>query len=116
MSLPTLGVIALCLATSAGLIARWAGGPAAGMPAVAGGAVAALTQLAAAVLARRALDARFPQFLTAWAVGVGLRFGAFALFAVATLAAPAHFPPLPSAFGFVGVLVPLLLLEIRLTR
>ncbi|MGH7629716.1 MAG: hypothetical protein ACREOF_10130, partial [Gemmatimonadales bacterium] len=79
-------------------------------------AVAALTQLAAARLARRAFDARFTEFLGAWAWGVGLRFGGVVLLAAATLAAPAHFPPLPSAFGFLGVLIPLLLLEIRLTR
>ena len=116
MSLTTLTAAALFLVIAAGAVAKWLGGPAAVMPALACGGLAAVTQLAAARLARRAFDARFTEFVGAWALGVGLRFAGVVLLAVATLAAPAYFPPLPSAFGFLGVVIPLLLLEIRLTR
>ena len=116
MSLTALASAAFLLLVGAGVLARWLGGPAAVMPALASATVAALTQLAAARLARRALDARFAQFMGAWALGMGLRFGGFVLLAAAMLVMPARFPPVPSAFGFLGVLIPLLLLEIRLTR
>jgi hypothetical protein len=116
MSFTTLAAAALFLVLAAGTAAHWLGGAAAVAPALACAGLAAATQLGAARLARRALDARFTQFLGAWALGVGLRFVGVALLAVATLVAPAHFPPLPSTFGFLGVLIPLLLLEIRLTR
>jgi hypothetical protein len=116
MSLTTLGGAALFLLIAAAALARWLGGPAAVLPAVACGGVAAVTQLAAARMARRAFAARFNDLLAAWALGVGLRFAGVVILAAATLAAPAQFPPIPSAFGFLGVLIPLLLLEIRLTR
>jgi hypothetical protein len=114
VSLRTLAAAALFLVVAAGVLAQRLGAPV--MPALTCGAVAAVTQLAAARLARRALDARFTRFVEAWALGVGLRFAGVVLLAVATVAAPAYFPPLPSAFGFLGVMIPLLLLEIRLTR
>jgi hypothetical protein len=39
-----------------------------------------------------------------------------ALVAVVVALDQAHFPPLPTAFGFLGVLLPLLFLEVRLVR
>jgi hypothetical protein len=116
MSVRTLAVAALFLVVGAGMLAHWLGGPAVTVPALACGTAAAAAQLAAARLARRAFDARFTQFIGAWALGVGLRFSGVVLLAAATLAAPAHFPPLPSALAFLGVLIPLLFLELRLTR
>ncbi len=116
MSVPTLASAALFLVIGAGVLAQWLGGPGATVPALLCAAAAAGTQLAAARLARRAIDARFTQFLGAWALGVGLRFSGVVLLAAVTLAAPAHFPPVPSAFAFLGVLLPLLFLELRLTR
>jgi hypothetical protein len=114
VSLKTLAAAALFLLVAAGAVAQGLGGPV--LPTLACGALAAVTQLGAAHLARHALNARFTQFVEAWALGVGLRFAGVVLLALATLAAPAYFPPLPSAFGFLSVMIPLLLLEIRLTR
>lgn len=108
--------MALLLVVAAGVVARWAGGPAAVVPAVTCGAVAAVAQIGAAGLARRAYTAPFTRFLGAWALGVALRATGLVALAAAMLAAPAQFPPLPSAFGFLGVLIPLLMLELRLTR
>ena len=44
-------------------------------------------------------------------LGVGI-----VLMTVAVVAAPALFPALPTALGFLGVLVPLLFMEMRLAR
>jgi hypothetical protein len=98
------------------VVARVAVGPAAVPPVLAGGAIAAIAQISAAVLARRAYAAPFARFVGAWALGMGLRFSALIALAAGMLAAPTQFPPLPTALGFLGVLIPLLLLEIRLTR
>jgi hypothetical protein len=116
MSLTTLTMVALFLLAMTGVSAGWLGGAGAVAPAVVCGAMAAGTQLGAARLARRRFDAAFTEFLGAWAMGIGLRFVGVVLLALAMLAAPEQFPPLPSAFGFLGVLIPLLLLEMRLTR
>lgn len=116
MRLTTVASAALFLLVAAGLIASWTAGAASVMPALLGGGIAAAAQMGAAGLARRAYAAPFNRFLGAWAIGVGLRFTALAVVAAAMLAAPNAFPPLPTALGFLGVLIPLLLLEIRLTR
>ena len=116
MKLTTVMAAGLFLVGAAGALANWLGGPGAVVPAMACGGLAAAAQVGAASLARRAYAAAFTRFLGAWALGVGLRTVAVAALATAMLAVPAHFPPLPSAFGFLGVLIPLLLLEIRLTR
>jgi hypothetical protein len=47
---------------------------------------------------------------------MGLRLGGVAVLAAAIVMNRSVFPPLPSALGFVGVLVPLLFLEVRLVR
>ena len=51
-----------------------------------------------------------------WAMGMGLRLGGIVLFVVAVVADRALFPPVPSAAGYLGVLIPLLFLEARLLR
>jgi hypothetical protein len=114
--LTTLGTAALFLVIAAGAVAQWLSGQAAALAALGCGSVAAFTQIAAARLARRALDARIAQFMAAWAFGVGLRFAGIVALAALTLATPALFPPLPSTLGFLGVMIPLLFLELRLTR
>jgi hypothetical protein len=49
-------------------------------------------------------------------MGMGLRFGGLVAFAVLVATDRERFPPLPSALGLVGVLIPLLFMEIRLLR
>ena len=116
MKLTTIVAAAVFLLVADGLLARWAGGGNAVVPALAGGGIALAGQIGAARLARRAFAAPFLQFLRAWTLGIGLRFAAFVALAVVMIAAPATFPPSPTALGFLGVMIPLLLLEIRLTR
>lgn len=51
-----------------------------------------------------------------FAIGMGLRFGGIVLFLVAVLVDRTLFPPLPAAFGYLGVIVPLLLAEKKLAQ
>jgi len=55
-------------------------------------------------------------FLRGWAAGFGLRLLGVALMTAAIVARRDLFPPLPTAFGFLGVTIPLLFMEIRLAR
>jgi len=56
------------------------------------------------------------QFFARWAAGTGLRFAGAILMGVLALVNATLFPPLPAALGFLGVLIPLLALEIRLVH
>jgi hypothetical protein len=56
------------------------------------------------------------QFFTAVGSGMALRLAGVAAMAVATVVDPVQFPPVPTALGFLGVLVPLLFLEVYLIR
>ena len=47
---------------------------------------------------------------------MGLRLGGAGALALAVIARPAAFPPLPTAVGYLGVLVPLLFTEIRFLK
>ena len=54
--------------------------------------------------------------LKRFAVGFGLRLGGVVLFVIAVLADRALFPPLPTALGYLGVVIPLLFAETRLAQ
>ncbi|HEX6643484.1 MAG TPA: hypothetical protein VF037_02345 [Gemmatimonadales bacterium] len=86
------------------------------LPGLAFGGLATVIQLVAGRLVRARLDAPIAEFGKRWAAGMALRLGGVVLVAVAAAAAPALFPPLPTAFGFLGVLIPLLFMEMRLAR
>lgn len=60
--------------------------------------------------------AGFDRFIARWGVGMGLRFLGVVALAVAGGLDRAHFPAVPMALGFLGVLVPLLFYEVRLIR
>ncbi len=87
-----------------------------GRAAAIGGATALAAQLGAVALLRPAMRAPQPAFLARWIGGMGLR--ALALGALLALAATARevLTPLPASLGFLGVLLPLLFLEIRFLR
>ncbi|MFN8652292.1 MAG: hypothetical protein U0133_10350 [Gemmatimonadales bacterium] len=102
-----------------GLVAlaiRAAFGPAAMNGTVVFGVLATLIQLGAIVALRRAWGGTNAEFLKAVAVGMGLRLGGVVVLAVAMAVDRGHFPPLPTALGFLGVLIPLLFLEVRFVR
>jgi hypothetical protein len=60
--------------------------------------------------------ATFSKYLGRWAWGMGLRLLGVLLIALAAGLDRTHFPPFAVALGFLGVLLPLLVLEVRLVR
>jgi hypothetical protein len=80
------------------------------------GLIATTIQAIAVAMVRPAFRAASSVFLGRWAVGMVLRIAGVALLGVCAYLNPAFFPPLPTAIGFLGVLVPLLFLEVRLIR
>jgi hypothetical protein len=90
-----------------------------GQAAFAAGAFAALAiaiQLGALGLIQPARGATVQRFLARWGLGMALRLLGVVAIAVAAGLDPKHFPPLPTAAGFLGVLLPLLFFEVRLIR
>lgn len=86
------------------------------VPGIAFGGLATLIQVVADRFVARRLEASVGAFGRGYVAGMGLRLVGIVLMTVAIAAAPALFPPLPTAFGFLGVLVPLLFMEMRLAR
>lgn len=80
------------------------------------GLVATAIQAASVLLVRPVMQAKSSEFLGRWALGMGLRMAGVALVGIAAYAAPGFFPPLPTALGFLAVLIPLLFMEVRLIR
>jgi len=81
-----------------------------------GGAVALVAQVAAVALLRPAMDAPQQMFLARWFTGMGIRV--LSLGGVLAVAAThkADLPVLNTALGFLGVLLPLLVLETRFLK
>lgn len=99
---------------TAGLVAVF--GEPAIVPALAFGALAVLIQVVALAIVRPVLDQPLSKVLGRRAIGTGLRILGVVAFAVAVALDRAHFPPLPTAFAYLGVLLPLLFMETRFIR
>jgi hypothetical protein len=80
------------------------------------GILATGIQAVSVALVKPAFRSPSSVFLGRWALGMGLRIVGVALVGICAYVAPALFPPLPTAMGFLGVLIPLLFLEVRLIR
>lgn len=100
-----LGVVLVALAL-------WVGGRGAGI----GGAAALLAQLAAVALLKPAMQAPQSVFLARWYGGMGIRTLALAILIAISATHRAALPLLETALGFLGVLLPLLFLEIRFLK
>jgi hypothetical protein len=90
-----------------------------GQGAVAAGSFALLAlaiQLAALRMMQPVRGAPFQRFLARWGIGMGLRLLGVVMIAIAGGLDRAHFPAIPTAAGFLGVLIPLLFVEVRLLR
>ena len=61
-------------------------------------------------------DAQFATFVQGYAGGMGLRVLGVVILAVVCSLWPAQFPATGAAVGYLGVLIPLLFLEMRATR
>lgn len=80
------------------------------------GLVATAIQLVAIRTLKPALAGPHSAWVKHFAVGMGLRLGGIVLFLGAVLADRTLFPPLPAAFGYLGVVVPLLFAERKLAQ
>lgn len=80
------------------------------------GLLATAVNAAAIAALKPAIHGSFRQLAGRWAVGMGLRLFGAALWLTAVLVDRVMFPPLPSALGYLGVLIPLLFAEMRFVR
>ena len=110
---PLLAGAGLTVLVAGVAAALW--GPAGAVAASAFGALATGIQVAAHRLSTASTNPRSP-FPTGWLWGTALRLGGVVAIAVAVVANRQLFPPLPTALGYLGVLIPLLVLELRSTR
>jgi len=88
------------------------------VPGVTFGLVGTSIQLAAHRLLRTVQkdEAPFSLLVQRWVAGMALRLGGIALVFTAIGLERDLFPPLPTAFGYLGVVIPLLFTETRLFR
>jgi hypothetical protein len=108
-----LGLVLTAVVTAV-LVLAW--GQAAVVPGVTFGLLATAIQLVSARLMRDAVQREFRALVRRWGIGMGLRLGGIVAFGVAVAVRRDLFPPLPTAFGYLGVVVPLLFTEIRFLR
>ena len=94
----------------------WIRDPTVVQGAVSAGMLATLIQFVSTRKLHRSLQGTNAEFFTAVGAGLALRLAGVAVLAVATVIAPERFPPAPTAFGFLGVLIPLLFLEVYRIR
>jgi hypothetical protein len=109
----SLGLGITLLVTTA-LVLLW--GREALFPGLLFGGVATGIQVLSVALVRPVFQGPTGALLKRWGLGMLLRVIGVALVGLAVSLDPRLFPPLPTAFGFLGVLVPLLFLEVRLVR
>lgn len=81
-----------------------------------GGMATAIQIVAMALAGPKIGQADFRGLLARWAVGTGLRLVGVVAVAVAVVVNRERFPPLPTALGYLAVLVPLLFFEVRRFR
>jgi len=86
------------------------------VPGLTFGLLAAVLSAAAVALLQSGLKGAYTKTMARWGMGMGLRLLGVALFTLAVLREPELFPALPTAIGYVGVLLPLLFYEMRLLR
>lgn len=112
----TLWSVGLALTALASLGSGLGWGPWGAVGAGAFGLVATIIQVAATRLLLRRTAGGTRDLMAGVAMGMGLRLGGVVLLAAAVLINRTVFPPLPAAIGFLGVLLPLLALEMRQVR
>jgi hypothetical protein len=110
-----LGGIGLTAVVTAVLVLAW--GREALLPGISFGLLATVIQVvSAALVGPVAKYGEFKLLIRRWAIGMGLRVAGIAAFGVAVWVRRDLFPPLPTAFGYLGVVVPLLFMETRFLK
>jgi hypothetical protein len=114
MMVAGLGGILLTAVVTGILYLAWGRG--ALLAGIAFGLLATAIQVASAALVGPVARAEFRLLIRRWAMGMGLRVAGIAVFGVAVWVRRDLFPPLPAAFGYLGVVVPLLFMETRFLK
>lgn len=110
-------VLAKGLTIVVALIGWWVWGTAGGLAAAMFALLATTIQYYAVKIAAKVpKDAPFAEFVKGWAWGFALRLAGVGVFVTVCTLWPAQFPALAVALGYLGVLIPLLFLEMRTTR
>ena len=99
-----------------GAVAAFVWGGSGAVGAVAFGVLATAVQTAAVASVQPARTAPLPVFMRQWGIGMGFRLLGIVAFAVAVALRPEVFQPIPSALGYLGVVIPLLFAETRSLR
>ncbi len=86
------------------------------LPTAVFGLLATAIHVAAVALLKSGLKQSFGMLMWRWSMGMGLRLMGVGVFAVAVTIQGDRFPAIPSAIGYVGVLLPLMVSEMRLIR
>ena len=110
------GWIGLTLTVLIGAVSAMAWGRNSALTALLFGAIATGIQVVASRLMANQKGRTLHDFMGRWAIGTALRFGGAILLMVVALLNPILFPPLAAGLGFLGVLIPLLFLEVRTLR
>jgi len=108
--------LGLILGGASGLISHLVWGPQAALAALVFAGLAVVIQISALALIQPVRDAPFSRFMARWGAGMGLRLLGIVLLVAAVALDRNDFPPLPVALGYLGVLIPLLVLEVRLLK
>jgi hypothetical protein len=90
-----------------------------GRTALAGGAfglLATVIHVGAVAALKEVWDAPFRELARGWGIGMVLRLAGAVVWMAAVLLRGESFPPLPTAIGYLGVLIPLLFTEIRFLK
>jgi hypothetical protein len=113
--IPSLATgLVLTLLVSLGMRQAW--GDTALLPGVVFGILATLIQAVAVRSLGRRMHGSTTEFFKGIGVGMMLRIAGVLLFVLAVVVDRDRFPPLPTAFGYLGVVIPLLFLEARFVR
>jgi hypothetical protein len=91
-------------------------GPGTLIASAAAGLLATMIQVWAVARLQRGMSGTTAEFLAGFGAGALLRLGGVVVVGAAIGLRPEFFPPVPTAAGFLGVLLPLLLAEARLAR
>jgi hypothetical protein len=86
------------------------------LPGILFGLLATVLQAFAVRSLQRGIGGSHTDFTRGFVIGTALRFVGIVLVLVVVLVDRERFAPLPTAFGYLGVVVPLLFLEVRFVR
>lgn len=111
-----VGMLGLLLTTVVTAVLWRVWGDSALLPAATFGLLATVIQLVAVRALARRYHGTLTEFYRGFGTGLMLRMGGVLLLLLVILVDRERFPPLPTAFGYLGVVIPLLFLEARFVR